>query len=187
MKTLQHSKVILAILFSLSFLMVKPVTAIPAFLPPVSSVPMAEPMSIDGVWTVSTINKNIRFEGGRAYAVDDWMHMLVLHIQPDMVVIKNVKQTASGTYVGDDLPLLAKFKAKLHSNGRMKVKVGAVAYELIPIELDYPDLMAEELQNLGGGNPPEREVAPAPSPNPDRSNCSQWAIDPETNTPVCLD
>lgn len=185
MKTLKSSQFVVSIIIvSLSFLMMKPVAAIPAFLPNVSSIPMGESMPIDGVWTIRAINKNIRFEGGRAYAVDDWMHMFVLHIQPDMVVIKNVEQTAPGTYVGDDLPMLSKATARLQANGRINYTAGVFSSELIPVELDYPELMAETLQNLGGG---DNDIQPAPDQKPEQSDCSEWAIDPETNKPVCLD
>ncbi|MEL6487041.1 MAG: hypothetical protein AAFQ13_07850 [Pseudomonadota bacterium] len=86
---------------------IEPVQAqIPAFLPTKDSVPQAEAMEIDGDWLVNTINKVIRIERGRAYAVEGWTHAFVLQVQPGMVTIRNIRQTADGEYVGDDLPLM---------------------------------------------------------------------------------
>ena len=110
---------------------------------------MSEPMAIDGVWNVSTINKRIRIEGGRAYAIDSWLHLFLLEIQPEMVVIQNIKQAGPGEYVADDLPLLSKWKAKLNANGNISVTVQTLplptSYELIRVEVDNPDF----LQHLG--------------------------------------
>ena len=184
MKNLLNLKLGLTVLLSMTFLLMKPLAAIPAFLPTVDTVPAGQPMAIDGVWNISAINKRIRYEGGRAYAVDDWYHMVVLHIQPDMVTQQNIKQTASGTYIGDDLPMVAKSSAKLQANGNLKYVAGLFASDLVPVQLDYPDLMAEELQRLGGA---DNGAPPAANPNPPQSNCKDWAIDPDTNKPVCLD
>lgn len=69
---------------------------IPAFLPMAHTVAKTQPMPIDGTWTISATGKQIRIEGGRAYAVDPWVHLFVLKIQPNMVVIKDIKPTGPG-------------------------------------------------------------------------------------------
>lgn len=180
MKRLHSIQLYFLFIIGLTLLMIKPAAAIPAFLPQIDTVPAGEPMAIDGIWNIKAINKKIRYEAGRAYAVDDWHHMIVLHIQPGMVIQQNVTESTPGTYVSDDLPMLSRSTAKLQANGRIKYTAGVFSSELIPVELDYPGLMAETLQNLGGSDP-----SPQPSPTP--SKCKDWAIDPDTNTPVCLD
>ena len=59
----------------------------PAALPMKDSVPASQSSAIDGVWTISTLGKRIRIEGGRAYAVDSWIHAFLWEVQPDMVVL----------------------------------------------------------------------------------------------------
>ena len=79
---------------------------IPAFLPDKYSVTRSEALPIDGVWMISTIRKKIRIEQGRAYALDPWLHLFVLKVQPDMVVMQNFRRTDAGRYAADDLPLM---------------------------------------------------------------------------------
>jgi hypothetical protein len=71
---------------------------IPAFLPVMTDVPMTEKLPIDGEWMVNTIRKRIRIEGGRAYAVDPWLHLFVLKVEPLMVVLKELRRTGPGQY-----------------------------------------------------------------------------------------
>lgn len=134
----------LFLLCSLSLLIsacaVQPSQQIPAFLPMADNVPRSEPTDIDGIWRVSTIGKNIRIEGGRAYAIDGWLHLFTLKIEPGMVVIRNITQDGVGGYSGEDLPLMGKWQAKRAANGTLDVFVagtfGPVNYQLIPVSLD---------------------------------------------------
>ncbi len=115
---------------------------IPAFLPNVADVPASQSMAIDGVWTISSIGKRIRIDAGRAYVVDGWLHLFVLSVEPDMVVIQNIKPDGYGGYVGDDLPLMGKWQAKHAADGALDVIVtgamGPVNYRLLPVALDDP-------------------------------------------------
>jgi hypothetical protein len=124
------------------------VQPVPALLPMVDSVPPTEPMEIDGVWRVSTIGKDIRIESGRAYAVDGWLHLLTLRIDPNMVVLRNIKSDGSGGYTAEDLPLMGKWQATPAADGALDVYVagalGPAYYRLLPVELDYPDDEDEE-------------------------------------------
>ncbi|MEL7108990.1 MAG: hypothetical protein AAGJ68_08115 [Pseudomonadota bacterium] len=142
-----------------------------AFLPHKASVPATSEMEIDGIWTVSTIGKKIRIDRGRAYAVDPWLHMFTLKVQPDMVVIQNIMQTEEGTYIGDELPLMGKATLVENGSGALDVSVqgalGPVTYQLIPfgerntiIEDDAEDPLAD---------------------------CEMFAEDPETGEIVCDD
>ena len=110
---------------------------IPAMLPDKSQVPAGEPLAIDGEWMISTLNKRIRIEGRRAYALDTWLHALVLRVQPNMVVMRNIEPLADGTYTGDDLPLLGKVTLLPLANGEIEATVatglGPVKYNLIPL------------------------------------------------------
>lgn len=63
---------------------VQPGQHIPAFLPMADSVPRSESLDIDGIWRINTLGKRIRIEDGRAYAVDDWLHLFTLHVQPNI-------------------------------------------------------------------------------------------------------
>lgn len=117
---------------------------IPAFLPLSHTVPPAPgAMPLDGVWNITTINKRIRIDRGRAYAVDSWPHLFVLQVQPNMVIIKDIVKTGPGEYSGNDLPLLGTAAFKANSNGNLDVTVqaplGPIDYVLAPVELEDHD------------------------------------------------
>jgi hypothetical protein len=145
---------------------------IPAFLPTVDSVAATKPMPLDGTWLITSIGKKIRIESGRAYAVDGWLHLFTLKIQPGMVVIKNISPTSAGQYTGEDLPLLGKWDAKAQANRNLAVTVagtlGPVNYTLVPVQLDKPDWYAQEMAAAGlaatGGDQPPPTYQPAPPP-----------------------
>jgi len=176
-----------ALVLVVQFFSAGPASAIPAILPSADSVPMREAMPIDGVWTVSTINKRIRLEGGRAYAMDPWLHMFVLEVQPGMVVIQNLMFLAPGEYRGHDLPLMGTVTFRLKEDGRLsgvvQTGLGPMYYDLIPESLDDPAAFQQELAAVGGGGVP---VMPGPVPLPVEP-CNQLVVDPETNQQVCLD
>ena len=67
-----------------------------AVLPYRDAVPESDARPIDGVWTVSTLGKRIRISKGRAWAVDSWLHLFVLHVKPDMVVMRDVQRLGVG-------------------------------------------------------------------------------------------
>lgn len=140
---------------------------IPAFLPDKYSVARSEPLPIDGVWLISTIKKKIRIEQGRAYAMDPWLHMLVLKVQPDMVVMQNFRRTGAGTYQADDLPLLGPATMTLNGEGNLDVsvqgKLAPVRYGLVRLEAQYPEALAHEVQAATGQTLPVQSLAPVSS------------------------
>ena len=80
-------------------------------------------MEIDGDWRVDTIDKVIRIDRGRAYAVEGWTHAFVLQVQPDMVTIRNIQQTNDDEYVGDDLPMMGRVTLRHVSHDRIEASV----------------------------------------------------------------
>ena len=130
------------------------VPQIPAFLPDKYSVTRTQALPIDGVWMISTIKKKIRIEQGRAYAVDPWLHLLVLKVQPDMVVLQNFRRTGPGQYGADDLPLLGPATMRLNAQGNMDVtvqgKFGPVRYALIRLEPQFPEALTAEVTAATG-------------------------------------
>ena len=135
------------------------VPQIPAFLPFMTSVPMTEPLPIDGEWMIDSIRKRIRIEGGRAYAVDSWLHLFVLKNEPLMVVIQDIKSAGPGQYSGQDLPLMGAWAAHLQPNGTLKVSVagmlGPVSYNLLPVKMDSPLVPSPPAQEWPDDNDPE--------------------------------
>lgn len=113
---------------------------IPAFLPNAASVPQTKQYPIDGEWMINDIGKRIRIERGRAYAVDPWVHLFVLKIQPLMVVSKDWRRVGKGQYTGEDLPLMGKFNATLTPDGNMNVSIagalGPVNLTFSPVRMD---------------------------------------------------
>ncbi len=123
---------------------------IPAFLPDRYTVPKTRAMPIDGVYMISTIRKKVRIESGRVFAMDGWLHMFVLKVQPDMVVMQNFRRVKPGQYKADDLPLLGTADLNLTRNGDLSVNVqskfGPVRYNLIKLEEQYPDVFRKEMR-----------------------------------------
>lgn len=187
---------ILACLTALAFVVATPIHAeaqVPAFLPRVQDVAPSESLPIDGVWRISTIGKRIRIDDGRAYAVDPWLHLLVLHVQPEMVVIQNIRRTGPGRYGGDDLPLMGKLTATLDASGTLNVNVaGALApvrYRLIPVEMEDDAELKRELA-LGddsgdAGRQPAPPVFKPPSAPPSRAAPPRAKPTPNDPTPGC--
>jgi hypothetical protein len=186
---------------------------VPAFLPIVTDVPMTQRLPIDGEWVISTIHKRIRIEGGRAYALDPWVHLFVLKIEPLMVVLKDMQRTSPGQYTGQDLPLLGKFTASIAPDGSLSVSVagamGPARYSLIPLRLDDQQSFAQERSGQYVPPPPSQtpqqpypqpappaqvpqpiaQPAPAPGapPGQDLSKCKKLDIDPASGRLVCRD
>lgn len=174
---------------------------IPAFLPSMTDVPMTEKLPIDGEWVVNTIRKRIRIEGGRAYAVDPWVHLFVLKVEPLMVVIQDIKRTGPGQYSAQDLPLMGAWTAQIQPDGSLKVSVagalGPANYSLIPVRMD--DQQSFDLEKAGQYTPsmPSQPVyrpmpvQPAPATGDgqgqDLANCQSLDVDPATGNVVCMD
>ncbi len=116
---------------------------IPAMLPSKDDVPATAQSAIDGDWMISTLNKRIRIEGGRAYALDTWLHALILTIKPGMVVVRDIESVGEGIFEGDDLPLLGRARMQQLDNGNLDVTVttafGPVSYQLSPVGLSAPE------------------------------------------------
>lgn len=77
-----------------------------ALLPTIDEMEQLEPLPIEGVWQIREIGKRIVIEGGHAYAEDSWVHMLLFRIEPDQVVITNIRELPNGDFIGRDLPLM---------------------------------------------------------------------------------
>ena len=120
-----------------------------ANLPDKSDVKPKSVMPIDGVWTISSIDKRIKIDRGRAYAIDSWAHLGLFEIKKGMVVIKDIKKKAVSNYTGYDLPLLGSWNAVIQANRNLKVTVGLVSYELIPERLKSRKLFEEEMIMAG--------------------------------------
>lgn len=149
-----------------------------AFLPYSTQVPETEPLAIDGDWKISTLGKTIRIEKGRAYALDPWTHALTLKIRPNMVIIRDIRQTGPNTFTGQDLPLLGASTMTQLPDGRISVSVASIPkydYFLLPAEgRQFPD--------NGSGN-----TLPPSGPQPDLDDCVNLDIDPSTDQLICLD
>lgn len=78
-----------------------------ALLPTIDQVEPLDALEIDGQWEIREIGKRIVIEGGHAFADDSWVHMLLFRIEPNQVVLKNIRELADGDFVAHDLPLMA--------------------------------------------------------------------------------
>jgi len=129
---------------------------IPAMLPNVKDTEPGEASQIDGLWSISTIDKLVRIDRGRIYAVDSWLHLFVLKVTPGMVIVHPFKLESAGVFVGYDLPLQGELTGILSGDRLINVTVqgafGEIKYQLIPRELDNPeafDMLFEETRFIG--------------------------------------
>ncbi len=179
---------------------------VPAFLPDQYSVAPTEALPIDGVWLVSSIRKKIRIDQGRAYAVDPWLHMFVLKVEPGMVVLQNFRRTGPGHYSADDLPLMGPAEFALNAQGNLSATVkgifGPIKYELVRVQPQFPEQLTAEIQAATGQNvsmpgygppdppavgspPPVYEAPPQAAPPPPPENCTPIGVDPDTGQTIC--
>ena len=162
--------VLFAVLTAPALAQTPQIPQIPAFLPTADQVPATQPMPLDGTWLVNTIRKKIRIEGGRAYAVDPWVHMFVLKVEPGMVVLRDIAPAAPGKYTGSDLPLMGQLTATVQPDRSLAVSVQTalmpVQYKLIPVQLDNPLWYAQEMSAAGLAAPPAGSAPGAYQPAP---------------------
>lgn len=118
-----------------------------AGLPDMDSVAPSEATDADGTYIVSTINKRITIENGRAYVVDPWTQALFFRVKPGMVTLQNFRQTGPDRFEADDLPMMGKVVFHRQPNGTLQGVVqgamGEAKYALIPTEY----------ASVGGGDP----------------------------------
>ena len=114
-----------------------------AFLPSIVDVKPGKVTPVDGLWSISALDKVVRIDRGRIYAIEGWNHLLIFKIKPGMVVITPFKEEAPGVYAGQDLPLQGPLKAVLTGDRILDFTVagglGEVRYQMIPQQLDDPD------------------------------------------------
>lgn len=139
-------------------------TSAQAQLPDVASVAPGEATDADGTYVVSTINKRITIENGRAYVIDPWTQALIFRIQPGMVTLQNFRQTGPDTYEADDLPMMGKVVFNRQPNGTLQGVVkgvfGEAKYALVPTA--YASIGGGGGAGAGADTPPG-DVAPAPA------------------------
>lgn len=134
------------------------VAQVPAALPDKESVAVGEATDADGTYVVSTINKRITIDRGRAYVVDPWNTALIFTVKKGMVTLQNFRQTGPDTFEADDLPMMGKVVFNRQPNGTLQGVVqgvmGEAKYALVPAELaEVPS------DDMPIGAPPTPEVA----------------------------
>lgn len=139
-------------------------TAAQAQLPDVASVAPGEATDADGTYVVSTINKRITIENGRAYVIDPWTQALIFRIKPGMVTLQNFRQTGPDTFEADDLPMMGKVVFNRQPNGTLQGVVkgvfGEAEYALVPTEYATVDEGTGDEGTSGGGTGPVASAEP---------------------------
>jgi hypothetical protein len=111
-----------------------------AALPDRYAVDLAEPLAIDGIWRISTNNKRLRIERGRAFAVDGWNHALLFKVKPDQVTTINLREVEPGRWRGRDILLNGDTELTLREDGDLDVTVALfplpAKFRLLRVGLD---------------------------------------------------
>lgn len=177
---------------------------IPGMLPNAASVPATSPMPVDGTWLIQSTGKKLRIEGGRAYAVDSWVHMFVFQINPGMVITRNVKPTGPGKYSAESLIWMGGETWEIQADRNIAGVVQGVPFTLVPVQLDNPQWYAQEMEaagltpeNTAPGSGDGYQFTPPPGDpgydNPGDSNpppaadCEEQLYDPRTGQITCAD
>jgi hypothetical protein len=144
-----------------------------AFLPMSYNVPPTEAMPLDGVYMIAGMDKRIRIEKGRSYAVDSWMVMMVLEVRPNMVLTKDISPIAPGKYTGYNFTFRKEEIFEVTAAGNVESRVGGTRFTLIPLRLDNQAWFDQEMLAAGytpiPNAPVKREKGayePAPPPQP---------------------
>ena len=144
-----------------------------AFLPMSYHVPPTEAMPLDGVYMIAGMDKRIRIEKGRSYAVDSWMVMMVLEVRPNMVLTKDIAPTGPGKYSGYNLTFRKEETFEVTPAGSVETRVGGASFTLIPLRLDNQAWFDQEMVAAGFEPIPnapvkreEGDYQPAPPPQP---------------------
>jgi hypothetical protein len=144
-----------------------------AFLPMSYNVPPTEAMPLDGVYMITGMDKRIRIEKGRSFAVDSWMVLMVLEVRPNMVITKDIVPTAPGKYTGFNLTFKKEETFEVTPAGNLEANVGGHNFILIPLRLDNQAWFDQEMVAAGFQPIPnapvkreESDYQPAPPPSP---------------------
>ncbi len=113
-------------------------------LPTANEVQPGKRMKIDGEYRISTLNKRVLIERGRAIVLEGWKHMFFWDVKPGMVVIRDIKHRGDGRFTGHDLPLDGPWRAQYNrATGALSVVVkgptGDYRYKLIPVDATAED------------------------------------------------
>lgn len=137
-----------------------------ALLPYKDSVERGRQLPIDGIYKISSTGSRIRIEGGRGYALDEWVQLIFV-IRENMVTMQNIKRVKAGRYTGYDLPLLSNATLTLQANGTIKVGVqtitGPSAFLLTPLSVDDPNGFNTE-RVAAGHRGPRLKIPPVGRP-----------------------
>ena len=149
------------------------VPKVKAFLPMSYNVPPTEAMPLDGVYMITGMDKRIRIEKGRSFAVDSWMVMMVLEVRPNMVITKDIVPAAPGKYIGYNLTFRKEETFEVTAAGGVESTVGGARFTLIPLQLDNPAWFDQEMVAAGFKPVPnapvkrqEGDYRPSPPPKP---------------------
>ena len=121
------------------------IVSLGAALPTRYAVDLAQPLAIAGIWRISTNNKRLRIERGRAFAVDGWNHALLFKVKPDQVTMTNMREAQPGRYLGRDILLNGDAELTVREDGDLDVTVKLfpfpAKFKLLREGLDDPDAL----------------------------------------------
>lgn len=127
-----------------------------AMLPMAAEVEQGAPTDADGTYVVSTLDKRITIENGRAFVVDPWTHGLIFNVERGMVTLQNFRQTGPDRFEADDLPMMGKVVFYRQPNGALQGVVqgafGEAKYILVPTS--YASAPIDDDPGLGAPPPP---------------------------------
>lgn len=102
-----------------------------------------QPLPIDGIWRLRELNKQVAIERGHVFALEEWMHLFVLVVEPGMVTSTKLRQTDRQKLKAYDALLMREMEWTLREDGTIFASGGegllAPKFSLEPIELSYPE------------------------------------------------
>lgn len=150
-----------------------------ALLPTIDEVAPLAPLPIDGVWNIREINERIVIVNGHAYAEDGWVHMLLFQIEPEQVVIRNIRERGDGSFIAEDLPLMSNVTFEWIGAGTLRGQTDGLipaTYHLERVSGGYPGddwgRPGDDFPPIGA--PPLPGPPPAPVEDDDDNYVAPW-------------
>lgn len=147
-----------------------------ALLPTIDQVAPLDPLPIDGTWEIREIKERIVIERGHAYAEDGWVHVMLFQIEPEQVVLQNIRELADGDFIAQDLPLMSAVKLEWINEDTLRARTDA------PIPVTYHLERVSRRPGSGWNDPDydgrddrdDNDYDPPPSDDEDDDYVSPW-------------
>jgi hypothetical protein len=139
----------------------------PTTFPAPEQVAAGDALPIDGSWQLESNGVVFQIDAGRVWATEPYKVLLSL-VQPNQVLVRDLRQVTSQRFVGYDMFLKAEWRAHLRDDGSLAVTIAtAVPISLVynAVEIADPAWLEAQLRSVEiVGRPGDRATVPLAAP-----------------------